>query len=87
MMLRGPNLVLRKQSKALFSTYFGKKGHFSKILLRSLCSARLFKKNFIRKMAVNVPCMAHFEPVNTSKASSLVTVISQSFYMLILGES
>ena len=25
MMLRGPNLVLRKQFKALFSTYFGKK--------------------------------------------------------------
>ena len=43
MMLRGPNLVLRKQFKALFSTYFGKKDLFSKILLRSLCAARLFK--------------------------------------------
>ena len=87
MMLRGPNLVLRKQSKALFSTYFGKKGHFFKNFAAQLVLREALKKYFIRKMAVNVPCMAHFEPVNTSKASSLVTVISQSFYMLILGES
>ena len=39
-MLRGSNLVLRKQLNSLFSTYFGKKGLFSKILLRSLCFAR-----------------------------------------------
>ena len=87
MMLRGPNLVLRKQSKALFSTYFGKKGHFSKNLLRSLCSARLFKKKFYTENGRKRALYGSFVPVNTSKASSLVTVISQSFYMLILGES
>ena len=41
-MLRGPSLVLRKQLNSLFSTYFGKKGLFSKNLLRSMLAARHF---------------------------------------------
>ena len=78
MMLRGPNLVLRKQSKALFSTYFGKKGHFFKNFAAQLVLREALKKYFIRKMAVNVPCLAHFEPVNVSKTSQLLTFISQN---------
>ena len=78
-MLRGPNLVLKKRLRPLFSTYFGKKGLISKILLRSMLAARHFFIFFLRKMAVNVLCLAHFEPVKVSKTSQLSTVISQNF--------
>ena len=87
MMLRGSNLVLRKQFKALFSTYFGKKVYFQKFCCAACAPRGFLKFLFLRKMVVNVPCLVHFEPVNASKASQLVTVISQSLYMLILSES
>ena len=48
-MLRGPNLVLKKRLRPLFSTYFGKKGLISKILLRSMLAARHFFLNFFTK--------------------------------------
>ena len=36
-------------------------------------------------MGVTVPCLAHFKPVNVSKTSQLLTVISQNLYMVILA--
>ena len=51
-MLRGPNLVLKKRLRPLFSTYFGKKGLISKILLRSMLAARHFFTENGRKRAL-----------------------------------
>ena len=68
-MLRGPNLVLKKRLRPLFSTYFGKKGLISKILLRSMLAARHFFNFFLRKMGIHVPFRTHFYAQNALKAS------------------
>ena len=68
-MLRGPNLVLKKRLRPLFSTYFGKKGLISKILLRSMLAARhFFFLKILRKMGIHVTFRTHFNAQNVLKA-------------------